>query len=193
SSDLNSLKRINEMGDVRSVMCIDDAHAAVLVNIVAAKQQIAHLETKLPLRMTRRVPDLKAEIAHLDRITLLELQVDPARRHGNLDSLRLDRRIGRYLVSAFNRFDALRMRGHLGLEQLLGAGNPLNVVGIRVRGHNHLARGQVEIHAPNQFNDFVHSFKKTDIDQNEFASAVDEIDIDSEPPTGLVIHLDDAG
>src|SRR5262249_52817776 len=137
--------------------------------------------------------DLKPKVANLDRITLLELQVDPARRHRNLDSLRLDGRIGRYLVAALDRLDALRVRRHLGLEQLLGPSNSLNVIRIGVRRDDHLAHGQVEIHAPNQFDDFVHRFEKTDVDENEFAAAVDEIDIYAEPPTGLVVHLDHVG
>jgi len=49
-------------------MRVNDADAAILENVVAAEQQIAHLERQLTIRMPRRVPDLKLEVADLDEI-----------------------------------------------------------------------------------------------------------------------------
>ena len=83
------------------------------------------------------------------------------------------------------------MGGDLRLEQLLGPGHALDVIGVGVRGDDHLAVGQVEIHPANQIDDLVGRFQIADVDQQELAAAVDEIDVDAQPPAGLVVHLDD--
>ena len=88
-------------------------------------------------------------------------------------------------------FDAGRMGGDLRLEQFSGAGDALNVIGVGVRGDQHLAGGQVEIHLANQLDDLVDGVEIADVDQQEFAAAIDEIDIDAQPAAGLVVHLDD--
>ena len=85
------------------------------------------------------------------------------------------------------------MSGHRRLKQFAGAGQALDVVGIGVSGDDHLACRQVEIHAANELDDFIDGVKIADIDKHPFAAAVDQVDIDPQTATGLVVHLDDMG
>ena len=85
------------------------------------------------------------------------------------------------------------MGGHLGLEHFLGAGQSLDMIGVGVRGDDHLAGGQIEIHLPDQFDDFLDRIEIADVDEQELAAAVDEINVDAQAPAGLVVHLDDVG
>ena len=172
-------------------MGVDDADAAVLVDVVAAEEQIAQLEAELAGGVARRVPDFELQIADLDHVAFVEQHVDLARRHRDLDVLRLDGGKGHDLVAGLERLDAQRMGGDLGLEQFPGPGQALDVVGVGMRGDHHLAGGQVEVHLADQLDDFVDGFEIADVDQDELAAAVDEIDVDAQPPAGLVVHLDD--
>src|SRR5579884_452030 len=174
-------------------MSVDGAHAAVLVDVIAAKEQVAHLKRQLPFRVAGRVPDLQTQIADRDGIAFVEINIDLARRHRNFKVLRLDGGKGNDLVSAFQRLDTERMSGHLGLEDLLGTGQSLDVIGVGVRGDNHLAGRQVEVHAANQLDDFLHGIDIADVDEQKLVAAVEEIDVDAQAAAGLVIHLNDSG
>ena len=77
------------------------------------------------------------------------------------------------------------MRGDFRLHQLLGAGNSLNMIGVSVGGDQHLASGQIEVHLANQIDNLVDGVKIADVDQEKLAAAVDQVDVDPEPPTGL--------
>src|SRR5262249_4168127 len=90
----DALERMDEVRDVRTMMSVDDADAAIFVNIVAAKQQVAQAEAELPGGMARCVPNFQRKISDLDHVSFFEDQVDLAARHGNFDSLRLDGSIG---------------------------------------------------------------------------------------------------
>ena len=79
------------------------------------------------------------------------------------------------------------------LQQLTGPGGALNMVGVGVRGDQHLARRQIEIHLPDQLDDFFHGVEIADVDQQKLAAAVDEIHVYSQPSPGLVVHFDDMG
>ena len=48
-------ERSDEVGEVGAVVSVDDADAAILVNVVAAEEKVPHLERKLPGRVPRRV------------------------------------------------------------------------------------------------------------------------------------------
>ena len=73
---------------------VDRADAAVLVDVVAAEEQVAELEAELPRRVAGRVPDLELELADLDLVALVELHVDLARRHRDVEVLRGDAGVG---------------------------------------------------------------------------------------------------
>ena len=82
---------------------------------------------------------------------------------------------------ASSGFDARRVGGHLGLEQLLGLGQPLDVVRVGVGGDEHLALRQIEVHLPDEFDDFGDGVLVADVDQNgQLVAAVDQIDVDAE-------------
>src|SRR5205823_4992631 len=83
------------------------------------------------------------------------------------------------------------MCGGLGLHELASPREALDVVCIGMSGNDHFAGGQVEVHAANQIDDFIHSFQVADVDEEKFAAAVDEVDIHSQAPPGLVVHFDD--
>src|SRR5262249_26434016 len=57
----------------------------------------------------------------------------------------------------------------------------------------HLAARQVEVHLPDQLDDLADGVLEADVDEQPFAAAVDQEDVDAEPPPGLVVHLDDVG
>ncbi len=65
------------------------------------------------------------------------------------------------------------------------------MVGISVRGDHHLASGQIEIHLPNQLDDLFNRVQVADVNEQKLAAAVDQVDVDPEPPAGLVVHFDD--
>ena len=67
----------------------------------------------------------------------------------------------------------------------------LNVVGVGVRGEDHLALRQREIHRPDEVDDFVQRLGLTDVEQREFGAAVDEVDVHAEGFPGRDIQLDD--
>src|SRR5262249_34189918 len=79
----------------------------------------------------------------------------------------------------------------LRFEQLLGAGQPLHVVGVGVRGDDHFASGQVEVHLPDQLDDLLNGVLKADVDEEEFLATVDQVDVDSHAAPGLVVHFND--
>jgi hypothetical protein len=56
---------------------------------------------------------------------------------------------------------------------------------------DHFAGGQVEIHQPDQLDNLRNGVQVADIDEQEFAAAVDKLDIDPQPAAGLVVHLND--
>ena len=70
-----------------------------------------------------------------------------------------------HLVAALQGGDAERVGRHPGPEQLLGPGDPLDVVGVGVGGDDHLAGGQVEVHLADQVDNLVRGVKKSDVDQ----------------------------
>src|SRR5262245_56834712 len=172
---------------------VDDADAAVLVYVVAAKEQFAHLEAQLPGGMSRRVPDLQGLVADGNGVAFIEENIDLARGHRDLNALCLDGFIGDNLVAGLDWLDAERVGRDLGAHQVTGTMKALDVVGVRVRGDDHLARRQVEVHLPDQLDDLLDGVVETDVDKDELTAAVDEVDIDAESSPGLVIQLDDAG
>ena len=87
--------------------------------------------------------------------------------------------------------DAERMGGDFGFEQLFRFGDALDVVDIGVRGHDHPASRQVEVHLSDQVDQLGNRVFKADVDEDEFAAAVNEVDVDAEAATGLVVHFDD--
>ena len=60
--------------------------------------------------------------------------------HFEGDVLGLDGGEGHDFVAGFQRFDGLGVGGHFGLEQVAGAGDALDVVGVGVGGDQHFAR-----------------------------------------------------
>jgi hypothetical protein len=85
------------------------------------------------------------------------------------------------------------MGRYLAPEQLAGACHPLNVIGVGVGGNQRFARREIEIHLPNQLDNIVHRIQVTDVNEEEFTAAVNEIDIDAQPAAGLIVHLNDVG
>src|SRR5262249_54183757 len=64
-------------------------------------------------------------------------------------------------------------------------------IDVGVRGQDHLAVRQVEVHQADQLDDLVDGLLQADVDEEELAAAVDEIDVDAEGTARLVVHLDD--
>src|SRR5262249_29888834 len=118
---------------------------AVLVDVIAAEEEVAHLEAKLSRRVPRRVPDIQFQIADLEYVSFVEGQIDLARRHGDLNSLSLDRGVRLNLVGRIRRTDAEWMGRDLGLEAVFGGLEPLDVVGVGVGSDDHLAFREAEI------------------------------------------------
>ncbi len=60
-------------------------------------------------------------------------------------------------------------------------------------GDDHLAGGQVEVHLADQLDDLPDGILVADVDEQELGAAINEIDVDTQPSAGLVVHLDDVG
>ena len=101
------LQRLDEVGDVRAVMGVDDADAAVLVDVVAAEEQVAHLEAELPRGVAGRVPDLELQRCRPAIMSpSLSSEIDLAGRHRDREVLGLDGGVGHDLVAGLQRLDA---------------------------------------------------------------------------------------
>src|SRR5262249_20235034 len=127
----------------------------------------------------------------LNFVALVELQVDLAARHGDFDALGLDGGIGHDFVATLEGGDAKRMRGDPGPQQLLGPGRALDMVGVRVGGNQHLALRQTKVHLADKVDDLFHGVEVANIDEKELGAAVDQVDVDAQAATGLVVQLDD--
>ena len=69
------------------MMRVDDAHAAVAVDVVAAEKQFAQAERQLAVGVAGRMPDFQFEIADVDRISVVHEAIDLDRRHVHLNVL----------------------------------------------------------------------------------------------------------
>ena len=58
----DALQAGDEIGQVRAVMGVDDAHAAVAEDVVAREEEVAHPERELAGRMSGRAPDFELRL-----------------------------------------------------------------------------------------------------------------------------------
>ena len=98
------------------------ADATVFVDVVTAKQHVAHLERELALGVPGCQPDIERHVAYLDLVAVIEQEINFARRHGQIDALGFDLGEGHDRVTRFDRFDAERMGGDFRLQQFLRLG-----------------------------------------------------------------------
>ncbi len=132
-------------------------------------------------------------LAHLQPVSLIDRLVDLAARHGNLDSLGVDAGVGEDLVTLFQGLDAAGMSGDRAFEDLAGASQSLGVVHVGMSGHDQLAGREAEVHLPDQLEHIGQLVQKADVDQRVLGASVDQVDVDTHPAAGLVVHLDHAG
>ena len=183
SSSRMRFKRLDEAGQVRAVVGVDRADAPVLVDVVAAEEQVAELEAELPRRVAGRVPHLELELADLDLVALVELHVDLAGRHRDVEVLRGDAGV---------RLDGLaglqerpqRGGGHAVLARMRSraCSQCLDVIGVGVRRDQELALGELEVEVADQFDHLVERVLLPDVDEGPFRAAVDEVDVHPERP-----------
>jgi hypothetical protein len=64
------------------------------------------------------------------------------------------------------------------------------MIDVGVCGDNHLTGGQRKVELPDEVDNLVDGLLETHVDQDPVRAIVEEIDIASEPLTGLVIHFD---
>ncbi len=136
---------------VRAVVGVDHADAAVAEDVVAREEQVAHPERELAGGVARACSRPPASCRRSCRtspssITRSTLQ----RRHRDVDVLGVDPGVGQDLVPFLDGGDALGVRGHLALEHLAGPREPLGVIDVGVGRDDHLARGEAEIHLADQ-------------------------------------------
>ena len=75
---------------------------------------------------------------------------------------------------------------------MLGFGEPLNVIDVRMRPDQHLALSQRKVHLPHELDDLLNRLVKPNVDEHPLAAVKDEIDIASEELPRLEVHLDHA-
>ena len=183
----------DEGGDVRPVMGVDQADAAVAEDVVAREEQVPHPERELTGRMARGAPDLEGLIADPDRIPFVDRLVDLALRHLDPDVLGVDPGEGQQLVPVAERGDARRVGHDLALQDLARPRQPLGVVDVGVRGEDHLAGREAEVHLADQLEDVGQLVEEADVDQRVFLAAVDQVDVHAEAASRLDVQLDHAG
>ena len=180
----DSLQAGDEFDQVRPVVGVDDADAAISEDIIAREQQVTHPQGELAGGMTGRAPDLQVLVA--------EPGSERPRRSSDRPCIAASgcgfpvrRSVHRSRTSSpfFDSSDALGMGGDDASEDLAGAGQPLDVVDVGVRGDDQLACGQAEIHLPDQLQDIGELVEESDVDQGELGSAVDQVDVDPQPPS----------
>jgi hypothetical protein len=137
------------------------------------------------------VPHLQLQVTHGDLITLIQFDIDFAPRHRYFDILSLDEGISDDLVAGLKRLDSHRVRGDFGSEQFLCSCESLGMVRVGMRRDDHLAGVQRKVHLAHHLDDFWHCFEIADVNEYVFAASVDQIDVASDAPAGLQVHLDD--
>ena len=140
----------DEVDEVRAVVGVDHADAAVAEDVVAREEQGAHPERELAGGVAGGAPDLERPVADRQDVSLVDRQVDLAAGHRDVDVLGVDPGVGHDLVALFERGDALGVGGDLALEDLAGAGQALGVVGVGVGRQDHLAGREAEVHLADQ-------------------------------------------
>ncbi len=113
--------------------------------------------------------------------------------HRDVDALGVDPGVGQDLIAFLDGGNAPGMGDDLALEDLAGPAESLGVVDVGVGGDDHLAGGQAEIHLPDQFQHVGQLVEESDVDQGEFGTAIDQVDVHTQAPPRLVVHLQDAG
>ena len=93
----------DEVDQVRAVVGVDDADAAVAEDVVAGEEQVAHAEGELAGGVSGGAPDLQRPVADLDAVSLVDGPVDLAPGHGDLDPLGVDPGVGQDLVALLER------------------------------------------------------------------------------------------
>ena len=114
----------DELDEVRAVVGVDDADAAVAEDVVAREEQGAHPEGELAGGVAGRAPDLQRPVADRQDVPLVDRQVDLAAGHRDVDVLGVDPGVGEDLVPLLERRHALGMGGDLALEDLAGPASP---------------------------------------------------------------------
>src|SRR4051812_29305570 len=60
-----------------------------------------------------------------------------------------------------------------------------------MRGDKEFAGGERKVHLPDQIDDFVDCVFITDVDEDELAAVLDQVNVDAEPMPGLAVEFDD--
>jgi hypothetical protein len=96
-------ERLEILGYARAVMRIDDTNAIILVDVVAAEEEVRQLEAQLAGRVPWRMPDFELECSDLDLVPFIELHIDLARGHGDVEVLGGDCGISLDRIARFDR------------------------------------------------------------------------------------------
>src|SRR5208282_832796 len=88
--------------------------------------------------------DVERPVANMQPISLVDRLIHLAAGHGKMNSLGVDPGVGENLVALFESLDTAGMSRDRALEDLAGAGQPLGVVHISMRGHDQLASREAE-------------------------------------------------
>jgi len=66
-----AFERRDEGGDAGAMMGVDDADAAILIDVVAAEEEIAELEAELAGGVAGSGPDAELQVADLDDVAIV--------------------------------------------------------------------------------------------------------------------------
>ena len=66
------LERLDESGDIRTVMRVDISDASVSIDVVAGEEQIAQAERQLAVRVSRRVPHFDLSAPHVEDVAFVD-------------------------------------------------------------------------------------------------------------------------
>ena len=172
---------------------VDRPNRAVAVDVVAGEEEVVEAEGELAVGVAGGVPDLEPARADLERVAVTDRPIDLHRRHLEMDVLRRD--LGKRLdpVAALERLDRQGMGDDRSLEERLRLGQPLDVIDVGMRSDQPPAGREGEVELADHLHDLVDGLGVADVDEHPVAVVINEIDVATDPPARLVVHLDDTG
>ena len=174
-------------------MGIDRADRAVAVDVVAGEKEVVEPEGELAVGVAGGVPDLEPTRADLEGVAIADRPIDLHRRHFEMDVLRRD--LGERLdpIAALEGLDGERVGEDRRFEDRLGLRQPLDVIDVGMRGDEGPAGREGEIELTDHLHDLVDGLGVADVDEHPVAVVINQIDVATDPPARLVVHLDDTG
>jgi hypothetical protein len=191
---LDAFERLDEGGQIRTMVGVDTAHTAVTEDVIAGEQEISEAEGELSNCVSGSVPDFQFQFSKWQDVAVVHGAIEFELRQIDGDFLRGDFCEGSDSVVGFKDGAGVWVSQQFGAwEQFFGATESLDVVSVCVCGHQIAAAGEGKIELSNEFDQVIDRILIADVQQHPVGTGMDEVHAASQPTTGLEIELDNVG